>query len=105
MDRRFNTYFTCGNAVILHVSAFFSHPQGGIQKRDIPQRLVKMFVISVFIYAFVIVNNFRLLSFSLLNTYQRMAETCSRITTYLYTTVHNYSAVVLVLCDVILASC
>ena len=65
-DRKFNTYFTCGNVVILlHVSTFFGHPQGGIQQRDIPQWLIIVFIISVFIYAFVIVSSDCLLNFSL----------------------------------------
>ena len=102
-DRKFNTYFTCGNVVnLLHVSAFFGHPQGGFQQREIPQWLVMVSVTSVFIYAFVIVSNVCLLNFSL-STYLRMAETCSRIITYLYIIVPNYSAVVLVMCNVILA--
>jgi len=60
-------------------------------------------VISVFIYAFVIASNVCLLSSSLLNAYLRMAETCSRITIYLYIIVPNYSAVVRVTCNVIFA--
>lgn len=64
-DRKFNTYFTCGNAVIfLHVSTFLGHPQGGIQQRDIPQWPVMVFI-SVFIYAFVFVCSVCLLSSSL----------------------------------------
>jgi hypothetical protein len=62
-----------------------------------------VFVISVFNDTFVIVNNFCLLRFSFLNTYLRMAETSSRIITYLYIIVPNCSTVVLVLCDLILA--
>jgi hypothetical protein len=99
-DRKFKAYITCGNVVILHVSAFFGHPQGGIQQRDIPQRLVMVFVTFIFLYAFVIVSNVCLLRFSL-NTYLRMAETCSRIITYLYIIVPNYSAIVL-MCNVTL---
>ena len=52
-----------------------------------------------YIYKYVIVSNVCLLSFSL-NTYLRMAETCSRIIIYLYIIVPNYSAVVL--CNVII---
>ena len=60
-------------------------------------------VISVFIYAFVSASNVCLLNSSLLNTYLRMAETCSRIIIYLYIIVLNYSAVVLVMCNIIFA--
>jgi len=59
--------------------------------------------VSVFIYASVIASSACLLSSSMLNTYMRMAETCSRIIIYLYIIVPNYSAVVLVMCNVIFA--